>query len=70
MIQAVEPATATAACETGTWRRPAGSSRLAAGSKAQIAETVEVGEEAAPTADPAPDSPGRSWVLPKPGIIR
>ena len=46
MIQAVEPATATAACETGTWRRPAGSSRLAAGSKAQIVETVDVGGEA------------------------
>ena len=58
MIQAVEPATATAACETGTWRRPAGSSRLAAGSKAEIAETVEVDGEADPLPDPPPDSPG------------
>ena len=59
-IQAVEPVTATAAWDTGTWRRPAGSSRLVAGSKAQIVDTVEA---------PAPDCPD-SWVVPTPGVGR
>ena len=39
-IQAVDPVTAAAAWDTGTWS-PAGSSRLVAGLKAQIADTVE-----------------------------
>ena len=46
-IQAVDPATAAAAWETGTWSRPASSSRLVTGLKAQIADTAE---------PPAPDS--------------
>ena len=40
-IQAVDPITVTAAWDTGTWSRPAGSSRPVAGLKAQIADTVE-----------------------------
>ena len=55
-IQAVEPVTALAACNTGTWIRPAGSSRLVAGLKAQIADTAE---------PPAPDGPD-NLVVPRP----
>ena len=47
-IHAVTPVTATAAWDTGTWRWPAVSSRLVAGSKAQIVETVEVDDAEPP----------------------
>src|SRR5258707_729064 len=69
-IQAAEPTTATPACDTGTCRWPAGSSRLAAGSKAQIVETVKVDDEEAAAAEPAPDSAEPSWVVPRPGVSR
>jgi hypothetical protein len=59
-IQAVDPVTATAAWDTGTWSRPAASSRLVAGLKAQIVGTVE------PAAPAGPDS----WVVPRPGVGR
>ena len=59
-IQAVDPVTATAACDTGTWSRPACSSRLAAGSNAQIVETAE------PATPDWPDN----WVVPTPGVDR
>ena len=59
-IQAVDPVTVTAAWDTGSWSRPAGSSRLVAGLNAQIAGTAE------PAAPDWPDS----WVVPGPGAGR
>ena len=56
-IQAVNPVAVTAAWDTGTWSRPADSSRLVAGLKAQIVDPVE------PAAPDWPDS----WVVPRPG---
>src|SRR5262249_58116302 len=59
-IQAADPVTVTAAWDTGTWSRPAGSSRLVAELKAQIVDTAE---------PPAPDWPD-SGVVPRPGAGR
>ncbi len=66
-IHAVEPATTAAAWDTGTCRCPAGSSRLLAGSKAQMVDTVAVAGDAAPVPAPPPVPPVVSWVVPRPG---
>src|SRR6185437_448845 len=44
-IQAVDPITATPACDTGTWSRPAGTSRFDLGSNAQMVGTALVGDD-------------------------
>ena len=65
-IQPVPPVTVAAACETGTWSWPAGSSCRVAGSNAQMVRTVRVTMDASAPVTP-PRSPGGSWVEPTPG---